>query len=161
MKKILWCGVAYVALAVVQLICVLIFLFAQTAPMGKAMVQAVLLLLSVAPLIWGDALLRRYRERLNEEMLGMAYLVQNQVSLTLSAGVVNLLVSLVQAVWPGMPGLIPALAAIYLVAAWAAAAVRFYLALRPSAGREDAPAEKPARRTKSAASSQDNLPEGQ
>ena len=121
MKKILWCGVAYVALAVVQLICVIVCLFAQTAPMSKAMIQTVLLLLSVVPLMWGDVLLQKYRQQLDEAMLGMVYLVQNQVSLTLSAAVVNLLVSLVQILWARMPGWIPALAAIYLVAAWAVA----------------------------------------
>lgn len=155
MKKILWCGVAYVALAVVQLICVIVCLFAQTAPMSKAMIQTVLLLLSVVPLMWGDVLLQKYRQQLDEAMLGMVYLVQNQVSLTLSAAVVNLLVSLAQILWARMPGWIPALAAIYLVAAWAVAAVRFYLALRPAA--KDVPAKKSAGRWKTG--SQENSPE--
>ena len=88
-------------------------------------------------------------------MLGMVYLAQNQVSLTLSAAVVNLLVSLVQILWARMPGWIPALAAIYLVAAWAVAAVRFYLALRPAA--KDVPAKKSAGRWKTG--SQENSPE--
>lgn len=138
MKKILWTAGAYLVSVLMQLVCLIVFLIAQVDPLKKSVILSVLLLLSVVILLILDGFLKQEERagRVDERLGGMLYLGQKQVSLLLSAGVLNLIVCILQGFW-NLSLVVTGIAAICFLLACVVALIQMIRMIRPDEEASD------------------------
>ena len=135
MKKILWTAGAYLVTVVAQLVCIVVFLLSRADPINKAITLSVLLLLSAAAFLAFDQVVKgeEKRGRVDERLACLIYLGQKQVSLLLSAGILNLVVAILDGFW-NVPLVVSGAAVICFVLACVIALVQL---LRMTRSREE------------------------